>query len=128
MRTVPRERRTRRSGRADEALVFQLERVRDEAGLDALVLATAEGLPVAHSGEHELCEELAALAPFMHGDRDKTAHGELEQTNPTRTTRVRAMAFTDVPLLLVSYRRDSPVENDGWLEHASRGITRILSA
>jgi hypothetical protein len=108
--------------------VFQLERVRNEAGLDALVLATAEGLPVAHSGEDELCEELAALAPFMHENKAKAAPGESEHGNSSRSTRVRAMAFSDVPLLLVSYRRDSPVENDGWLEHASRGITRILSA
>jgi hypothetical protein len=125
MRTVPRERRKHRSGRADEALVFQLERVRNEAGLDALVLATAEGLPVAHSGEDELCVELAALAPFLHGDKVQIIAGE--QTERPRT-RVRRMAFNDMPLLLVSYRRDSPVDNDGWLEHASKGITRILSA
>jgi hypothetical protein len=123
MRTVAEERRTRRSARADEALLFQLERVRDEAQLDALVLATAEGLPVAHSGEDELCVELAALAPFLHGERAE--HGEA--ANDTGTTRVRAMTVTDFPLLLVSYRRDAPVENDGWLEHASRGIERILA-
>jgi hypothetical protein len=125
MRIVPRERRKHRSGRAQEALAFQLERVRNEAGLDALVLATAEGLPVAHSGEDELCVELAALAPFMHGDKAQTAAGEYTERPRTR---VRRMAFNDMPLLLVSYRRDSPVENDGWLEHASKGITRILSA
>jgi hypothetical protein len=139
MRTVPRERRTRRSGKADEALLFQLDHVRSEAGLDAIVLATAEGLPVAHSGEDELCEELAALAPFMHVDADpggiaargkkraRATHGS-EYADKARRTRVRSMTFTDVPLLLVSYRRDSPVENDGWLEHASKGIARILSA
>lgn len=122
MRTVPMERRTRRSMRADEALLFQLERVRDEAQLDALVLATAEGLPVAHSGEDELCVELAALAPFLQDDEHK-----LESRSGRR---VRSMSFelmADVPLLLVSYRRDAPVENDGWLEHASRGIERILA-
>jgi len=124
MRTVPRERRTRRSMRADEALLFQLERVRDEAHLDALVLATEEGLPVAQAGEEELCVELAALAPFLHEDRAQRD----ESTYDARTTRVRAMTVTDFPLLLVSYRRDAPVENDGWLEHASRGIERILSA
>jgi hypothetical protein len=138
MRTVPRERRTRRSGRAEEALLFQLDRVRTEAGLDALVLATAEGLPVAHSGEDELCQELAALAPFMHVEADAGAPGrerkkplaanDGEYADEARRTRVRTMTFTDVPLLLVSYRRDSPVENDGWLEHAQKGITRILSA
>ena len=70
MRTRSNERRTRRSLRADQALAFQLEQVRDEAGLDALVLATEEGLPVAHSGEDELCEEIAALAPFLSGQAE----------------------------------------------------------
>lgn len=135
MRTVPKERRTRRSGRAEEALLFQLDHVRSEAGLDAIVLATAEGLPVAHSGEDELCEELAALAPFMHvEDESAGAHkhsiaaNDSEYTDKACRTRVRTMTFTDVPLLLVSYRRDSPVENDGWLEHAQHGITRILNS
>jgi hypothetical protein len=139
MRTVRKERRTRRSGRADEALLFQPDHVRSEAGLDAIVLATAEGLPVAQSGEAELCEELAALAPFMHVDAESSSVSSSERKAPVavndgeyaddaRRTRVRTMTFTDVPLLLVSYRRDSPVENDGWLEHAQRGITRILSA
>ena len=124
MRTVPMERRTRRSMRADEALRFQLEHVRHEAQLDALVLATAEGLPVAHCGEDELCIELAALAPFL---QDETSEQALQARSEARVRTMSFQAVPDFPLLLVSYRRDAPVANDGWLEHASRGIERILA-
>jgi hypothetical protein len=117
MRTVPNDRRTQRSGRADQALLFQLERVRGEAQLDALVLATEEGLPVAHAGEDELCEELAAMAPFLSE----------QDASDKRTTRVCALTLDALPLLLVSYRHEATVENDAWLEHASRGIERILA-
>ena len=119
MRKRANERRTNRSERADQALFFQLQRVRDEEQLDALVLATEEGLPVAHSGEDELCEELAALAPFLSDDD--------APTQEKRTTRVRTLTLDALPLLLVSYRRDAELGSDGWFEHASRGIERILT-
>lgn len=119
MRKRANERRTNRSERADQALFFQLQRVRDEEQLDALVLATEEGLPVAHSGEDELCEELAALAPFLSDDG--------VPTHEKRTTRVRTLTLDALPLLLVSYRRDAELGSDGWFEHASRGIERILT-
>jgi hypothetical protein len=119
LKEKPVERRTRRSERADQALYFQLEHVRGEAQLDALVLATEDGLPVAHSGEDELCEELAALAPFLSSERVSP----LEK----RTTRVRAVTLEALPLLLVSYRRDAETHPEEWLEHASRGIARILT-
>ncbi|MDB4991222.1 MAG: hypothetical protein JWN04_6400 [Myxococcaceae bacterium] len=120
MQTLSNERRTRRSHRPDQALVFQLEQVRDEAGLDALVLATAEGLPVAHSGEDELCEEIAALAPFLSGQVDPALDNG--------TMRVRAVNLEALSLWLVSYRSDAVLVSDGWLERASSGIARILAA
>jgi hypothetical protein len=110
------ERRTRRSQRAEEALSLQLERVRDEAHLEALVLASEEGLTIAHSGEEEFCTELAALAPFI------------EQANSTQELlRVRATEIAGRQLYLVSYGRDRPREVESWLDHAFRGVTRILS-
>jgi hypothetical protein len=110
------ERRTRRSERAEEALSLQLERVRGEAQLEALVLASGEGLPIAHSGEEEFCTELAALAPFI------------EQTNATQELlRVRCTRVAGESLYLVSYGRDRPAEAESWLEHAWRGVSRILA-
>ena len=66
------DRRRRRSDDAREALDLQLAHVRDAARLDALVLASDEGLSIAFSGEEELCTELAALAPFL--PRELVAH------------------------------------------------------
>lgn len=121
MRKRAKERRKNRSDRADQALFFQLQHVCVEQQLDALVLATEEGLPVAHSGEDELCEELAALAPFLSDD--------VVSAHEKRTTRVRTLTLLDtLPLLLVSYRRDAELGSDRWFEHASRGIARILTA
>jgi len=120
MQTLTRERRAVRSQDCSESLILQLARVRDAAHLDALVLATDEGLPVAHAGEPGLCEELAALAPLLWRDRSRVAG---------RTSRVRAVTVSEeLPLYLVSYSRDTPAQLDDWLEHASRGITRILKA
>jgi hypothetical protein len=119
MRTIARDRRTQRSYQPQEALSFQLEHVRDQAGLDALVLATEDGLSIAYSGEDELCLELAALGPFLR---------EADNDSEPRPTRVRAMTHDGLPLLLISYGRDDArPELDGWLEHATRGITRILA-
>lgn len=110
------ERRTQRSEHVEEALSLQLARVRDEARLEALVLASEEGLPIAHSGEPSFCEELAALAPFIERVTDKT-----------ELLRVRPMHVFDHTLYLVSYRREREGEVDRWLDHASGGVSRILS-
>lgn len=120
MRTIPRDRRTRRSHEPQRALALQLDRVRDEARLDALVLATEEGLAIAQSGEPELCEELAALAPFMES-------GELPSV-AAPTACVHTLRLAGEPLYLVSYSQDSLAQAEHWLEHASRGIVRILAA
>ncbi len=108
----PMDRRTRRSQRVHEALSLQLDHVRGKARIAALVLATEEGLRVAHSGEEGLCEELAARAPFLSNER---------------TTRVRHVSCLGLPLYLVSYGESDASQIDDWLEHASHGITRILA-
>jgi hypothetical protein len=120
MRTIAKERRTRRSYQPQEALSYQLEHVRDAAGLDALVLATEDGLSIAYSGEDELCLELAALGPFLQ---------EADNDAAPRATRVRAMSHDGLSLLLISYGLDATrSELDAWLDHATQGITRILAS
>jgi hypothetical protein len=120
MRTIARERRTRRSYEPQEALSYQLEHVRDQVGLDALVLATEDGISIAYSGEDELCLELAALAPFLR---------EADNDGEPRPTRVRAVDHDGLPLLLISYGLDETrPELDTWLDHTSQGIARILAS
>ena len=121
--TQPIERRRRRSEVPQEALVLQLERVREKARLDALVLASDEGLSIAHSGEEELCTELAALAPFLPRETEARTEAGSE------ALRVQPVSFGSLLLYLVSYCRDQVSDQlDGWLEHASRGVVRILDA
>src|SRR3954468_14550942 len=73
------ERRLQRSDDAHTALSLQLARVKQDASLDAVVLATAEGLLVAHAGDMELCSELAALAPIVSLEGAMPANSNLGQ-------------------------------------------------
>ena len=125
-RRMPRERRRReRSEDACEALALQLARVRDAARLDALVLASDEGLSIAYSGEEELCIELAALAPFL----PRAAPPPESTGAEADALHVVPLSCGELPLLLVSYCREhSPAELARWLERASRGVLRILSS
>ena len=59
------ERRRQRSQQSSLALAYQLEHTRQKGHLEALVLASDEGLPVATSGEPAVCAELAAVAPWL---------------------------------------------------------------
>ena len=119
---MPRERRRQRSEDACEALALQLAQVRDKARLDALVLASDEGLSIAYSGEEELCIELAALAPFLPREA-----APRDAASDVDTLLVRPLSCGPLPLLLVSYcREQSPDGLAGWLDHASRGVLRIL--
>jgi hypothetical protein len=121
------ERRRIRSNDARKALAYQLAYVRDEACLDALVLADKDGLIVARAGDPALCESLAAFAPLVsHG---KVRH---ESELPATYLQVRPVEFEGTRLYLASCTEslaDTLSQNlDGWLEHTQRGVTRILAA
>ncbi|MCC7538016.1 MAG: hypothetical protein IT379_17455 [Deltaproteobacteria bacterium] len=55
----------RRSVRLADALRLQLEAVRDDAGLRAVVIADDDGFEVAAVGDATQCAELAAVAPIV---------------------------------------------------------------
>ena len=59
------ERRLRRSDQPVVALRYQLEHTRQRGRLEAVVLASEEGLPVACAGDAAICAELAAVAPWL---------------------------------------------------------------
>lgn len=59
------ERRLRRSEQPTLALRYQLEHTREQARLEALVLADESGLVVGEAGDPAVCTELAAIAPWM---------------------------------------------------------------
>lgn len=57
--------RKRRSTDRYVALRYQLEHAREQAGLEALVLADDDGLIIASSGDAAVCAELGAVAPLL---------------------------------------------------------------
>jgi hypothetical protein len=125
--TLATDRRRVRSSDPQEALALQLSYVRSEAGLNALVFASHDGLQIAGSGDRDLCSELAAVAPLLSmGDAASAAdiqHGLLF---------VREVYFEGTPLYLAScgdnVYESGPAEVDRWLIEATEGVTRILAA
>jgi hypothetical protein len=121
------ERRQNRSDDPQRALSIQLSQVRDEAHLDALVLATHDGLTIAHAGDPVVCTELAAVAPLL-SQGPLPADIEL----PQQLLFVREVTFEGSALYLASCGDDpdrtTPAHVDSWLEKATLGVTRILAA
>ena len=121
------ERRRRRSGDARKALSYQLAHVRDEACLEALVLADADGLVVAEAGERELCESLAALAPLVTQGAVPCTHDL-----PASYVQVRTVVYDGTPLYLASctesFADTMSARMEAWLEHTRDGVRRILAA
>lgn len=125
MQIESRERRRVRSENPLEALLLQLSHVRDEAGLSAVVLASQEGLTIAHAGDEDVCCELAALAPLL--SRGQFVQNDVQLTQPLLF--VRAVEFEGQPLYLASCGEEATTEDvDRWLAEATRGVTRILAA
>jgi hypothetical protein len=130
--TCAADRRRERSSDPQEALTLQLSYVRSEAGLDALVLASHDGLAIAHAGDLDLCSELAALAPLLSNGLargDTSASGaDIQQA----LLFVRAVNFEGTALYLAScgdnVNESAPAEVDRWLIEATEGVTRILAA
>lgn len=122
------ERRTRRASDTRTALALQLDHVREETGMKAVVLADPQGLVVSSSGEERLCMELAALAPIVSRG-DFLPHGtELEG----EWVHVRALDYDGTELFLAS-SSDSvgdvcSARLELWLAATGHGVTRILAA
>lgn len=125
--TYASDRRRDRSSDPHEALSLQLSHVRSEAGLDALVLASHDGLAIAHAGDVDLCSELAALAPLLSRGV-ATSAADIQQ----ELLCVRSVTFEGTSLYLAScgdsVSEIAPAEMDRWLVEATEGVTRILAA
>lgn len=116
------ERRARRSEHRDLALRYQLEHLRDQARLEALVLADDQGLPLAESGDSAVCAELAAIAPLMIRTLGMPMPPLLRGADvAVRTIRVHGQA-----LHLASV--GGTVARDALLSTSMRGVERILAS
>jgi hypothetical protein len=126
------DRRRARSSDPQEALSLQLSYVRSEAGLDALVLASHDGLTIAHAGDLDLCLELAALAPILSNGISCGGDAGASATDIQQGLLfVREVYFEGTALYLAScgdnVNESAPAEVDRWLIEATVGVTRILS-
>lgn len=121
------DRRRVRSSDPHEALALQLSYVCSEAGLDALVLASHDGLAIASAGDETLCSELAAVAPLL-STGDAASAADIQQG----LLFVREVVFEGTALYLASCGDDvyesAPAVVDRWLMEATVGVTRILAA
>ncbi len=116
------DRRTQRSERAPQALRFQLEHTRNRAKLEALVLCSDEGFEVASAGPSAICEELAAIAPFLGRGHYGMPLPPLLRGADVAIRPIRGPGGT---LYLASV--GGSVARDAHLSSSIRGVERILS-
>ena len=90
------ERRRRRSHDPYRALCLQLEHVRAEGDLDAMVVAIDNGLLVAGAGERSVCEALGAVAPLLGSP---TFNGRVPGALPAQEPSFRVRHDGEVPAI-----------------------------
>lgn len=115
------ERRSRRSEKPGIALQYQLEYTRDQARLEAVVLADDQGLPVAVAGDPAVCSELAAMAPWMTLQPRMPMPPLLRGADVT----VRSFRLHGESLHLAAV--GGSVARDALLACSLRGVERILA-
>lgn len=128
------ERRKKRSHDPLVALHYQLAHAKNDAQLEAIVLADTSGVVVAGAGSWVVCEELAAYAPILATAKADTS----EMTLPSRMESlrgdldVRPMLAAGQPMLLcalspkgvASRERGAGVEST--TQRCAMGVARIL--
>ena len=120
------ERRRRRSNDPIIALHYQLAAVRNEAGLEALVLVDDAGCLVAGAGAWPLCEELAAYAPFLANTAAaRSAQVASETARLERITHVRPLSVDGMDVVLCA-RGGTPPNIAPCMSRAAAGCSRIL--
>ncbi len=114
------ERRLRRSQDPYRALCLQLEHVRLEGELDALVVAIDNGLLIAGAGERSVCEALGAVAPLLGSPK---FNGIVPGPLVGQHVEVRSISLDGEKVYLASVGRSS---GDEWISRSAGGVRRIL--
>lgn len=114
------ERRTRRSEDPLVALHYKLSATRRDHGLEAIVVADADGLVIAGAGAWPLCEEVAAYAPLL-GESESGDSSELPQRLHGR---VRVQRANDLWVCLVGDAAAAASD----AEDTHGAVSRILAA
>ena len=114
------ERRRRRSQDPYRALCLQLEHVRAEGELDAIVVAMDNGLLVAGAGERSVCEALGAVAPLLGSP---SFNGRVPGALVGQRIEVRSVSLEGEKVFVASIGRFT---GDEWVTRSVGGVRRIL--
>lgn len=121
------ERRKQRSTDPIIALHYQLQTVRAEASLDALVLVDDAGCLVAGAGAWPVCEELAAFAPFLaDGTSVRNRDVASQAAELARHTHVQPMCVDGLDVVLCA-KGGSGSNLASQVSRAADGCRRILT-
>ena len=120
------DRRRKRANDVALALRYQLDSCRDQAGMDALVVADEDGLCLAASGPLETCHEVAAVLPFL-GRKRRDFQGTVLSGRGGLRVLVRSFDFGGQELYCcaIGGREEHRAEE---LDRSVNGVTRILAA
>jgi hypothetical protein len=122
------ERRRRRSEDPITALHYQLSAVRNETGLDALVLVDDSGCLVAGAGAWPICEELAAYAPFIARKSERQSREVNDRAGQiAQDTLVKSLSVSGAEVLLCA-RDKRTNEALPHVVRAANGCMRLLGA
>jgi hypothetical protein len=121
------ERRQSRSDDLQQALHLQLASVCRRAGSRVAVLAGEDGLAIAHAGDSELCEEVAAVLPLVAQRRGLPPQVLLG----AGALHVHPLRYAGQRLYLATCSEDEAVDLHagaiaGFLAAAGEGVARIL--
>ena len=114
------ERRLRRSQDPYQALCLQLEQIRSEGELDAMVVAIDNGLLVAGAGERSVCEALGAVAPLVGSP---TFNGRVPGSLVGQAIEVRSISLEGETVYVAAVGRAT---GDAWIARSIGGVRRIL--
>ena len=114
------ERRRRRSQDPYRALCLQLEHARSQGELDAMVVATDNGLLVAGAGERTVCEALGAIAPLV---ASPSFDGPMPGALIGQSIGVRPLYVGGETIYIASAGRS---DGSSWIQGSIHGVCRIL--
>lgn len=114
------ERRLRRTQDPYRALCLQLEHIRAEGELDAMVVAIDNGLLIAGAGERSICEALGAVAPLVGSP---SFDGRVPCSLVGQSIDVRSISLEGETVYVASAGRTT---SDEWMKRSIGGVRRIL--
>jgi hypothetical protein len=120
------ERRRRRTDVITEALTYQLLACCEDGGMQAMVVADNEGLPLASSGDATACEELAARMALI-GARTPGFSGTLLGNGERWDVDMTKVSVHGSQLLVCAIGGDAG-ERQRQVARGASGVGRILGA